>query len=288
VKISKLLMPVLVLLVATSALAIEQKAYRFCDDFGIKPEYDCALQYFYFVPCPTYSWFWGFWGWEYGDIVGAWFEVGDMSMHGFGACDPANCHVLSGVAIMDLAAYGVYYPNASAVNINIYCCDENGGPIGPSLWGVDLLNTGYGWNYLGLHPPITICDCAVAAGPPPTAPRVVVTAKHVGYCIPEYPRWGCDDISSALETGCQLHELGCLPVLYPRPYVSYYPTMHSGYYGNGEVEYCPPLWLRDGRDTTPDGTQYGFVELAWRIYVMCSGPTAASPTTWSDIKSMYR
>jgi hypothetical protein len=287
VKISSLLVPVLVLVVATSALAIEKKAYQFRDDFGMKAEVDCALQYYYYVPCPTNSWFWGFAGWEYGDIVGAWFQVGDMSMQGFDACDPADCHVLSGVRVLDLAAYGVYYANAYAVDIDVYCCDGNGGPLGPPLRSIDRFNTGWEWSYVLLDPPLTICDCAVAAGPPPTAPRVLVTATHVGF-LPFYPRWGFDDISSALVTGCQLHEIGCLPVLYPRPYVGYYPTMHSGYYGNGEVEYIPPLCIRDGRDTTPDGTQYGFVELAWRFCITCSGPTGASPTTWSNIKSMYR
>ena len=286
-KTSSLFVSALVLLVATSALAVEQKAYQFRDDFGLKAAYDCALQYYYYVPCPTYSWFWGFTGWEYGDIVGAWFEVGDMSMQGFDACDPANCHVLSGVRLCDLAACGTYYPGLHAVDIDVYCCDENGAPVGPSLWSLDRLDTGFGWNYVWLDPPLTICDCAVAAGPPPLAPRILVTATHISP-YPTYPKRGFDNISDLLETGCQLHDVGCLPVLYPRPYVSYSPTMHSGYYGCGEVEYCPPLALKDGRDTTPDGTQYGFVELAWRIYVICSGPTAASTTTWSDIKSMYR
>jgi hypothetical protein len=62
--------------------------------------------------------------------------------------------------------------------------------------------------------------------------------------------------------------------------------MRSGYYGQG-FEYCPPQLFKDGYDTTPDGSQYGFLELAWRIYLTCSGPTEAATTTWSDIKAMY-
>ena len=84
-----------------------------------------------------------------------------------------------------------------------------------------------------------------------------------------------------------MHDEGCLPALYPRPYVSHYPTMHSGYYGQG-FEICPPQWFKDGADTTPDGSQYGFVELAWRLYVVCGGPTETGTTTWGNIKSMYR
>lgn len=99
--------------------------------------------------------------------------------------------------------------------------------------------------------------------------------------------WGADNISTPLGEGCPMHDLGCLPALYPRPYVGHYSIMHSGYYGQG-FEYCPPLWFKDGNDTTADGSQYGFVELKWRIYLACSGPTATEGTTWGDIKSMYR
>ena len=84
-----------------------------------------------------------------------------------------------------------------------------------------------------------------------------------------------------------MHDYGCLPALYPRPYNSHYASIHSGYYGK-DFEYCPPRWFRDGRDSTPDGTQYGFCELAWRLYITCAGPSASQPATWSDIKSMYR
>jgi hypothetical protein len=63
--------------------------------------------------------------------------------------------------------------------------------------------------------------------------------------------------------------------------------MHSGYYGK-ELEYCPPVWFKDKNDTTPDGSEYGFIELAWTIYVICSGPTATQPAAWGSIKSMYR
>ncbi len=50
----------------------------------------------------------------------------------------------------------------------------------------------------------------------------------------------------------------------------------------------PPVWFTDQNDTTPDAAQYGYVELAWRIYLVCSGPTSTEPTAWGNIKSMYR
>jgi hypothetical protein len=84
-----------------------------------------------------------------------------------------------------------------------------------------------------------------------------------------------------------MHEYSCLPTIYPRPYNSYYPTIHSGFYGQN-FGYCPPMWFADSRDTSPDATVYGYVELAWRIYLVCSGPTNVEPTTWGNIKSMYR
>jgi hypothetical protein len=88
--------------------------------------------------------------------------------------------------------------------------------------------------------------------------------------------------------GCNMHEHGCLPALYPRPYTSHYSAMHSGYYGNGSFQYCPPERFRDGRDSTPDGTLYGCIELAWRLYLSCSGPSATEPSTWGAIKAIYK
>ena len=112
-----------------------------------------------------------------------------------------------------------------------------------------------------------------------------------------YPAFGMDNISTGIETGCIMHDAGCMPAEYPRPYVSAYPLMHSGYYGPN-FQYCPPLNFADGRDTTcatglciPDGvagTQFGFIELAWRIYVICEGPTASEPSSWGNIKRIYK
>jgi hypothetical protein len=97
-----------------------------------------------------------------------------------------------------------------------------------------------------------------------------------------------DNISTALETGCAMHEYGCLPALYPRARCSgTEPRVHGGYIGSFPFQYWPPLMLCDGRDTTPNCTEFGAVESAWRIYLICAGPNAAEPSTWGNIKSMY-
>ncbi len=274
------------ILVGSSALALEKRAYQMRQDLGSEPLEDCILQYYYYLPCPTYSWFWAFTGWDVGDVAGEWFEIGDPSTGGFGLCDPVQCHNLERIRVLDFAGYGTVHPGLFTIEFDIFCSDQYGCPVGPSLWNSGPCETRYAWNYFAIDPPVSICPCATDPGPPPSGPRVLLTVTHVG---PSgvYPAWGTDNVSTAVEKGCIMHDYGCLPGLYPRPYVSHYSAMHSGYYGF-DFEYCPPQWFEDARDTTPDGSEYGFVELAWRLYVVCGGPTETRPTTWGDIKSMYR
>ncbi len=275
------------ILASSSALALEKKAYQMREEFGTAPLYDSALQYYYHVPCPTYSWFWSFGGWEVGDVVGKWFEIGDLATGGWDICDPVECHSLDRIRVLDFALYGVTYPAQFWCEFDVYCCDSYGCPVGPSLWNSGPVATGHGWKDIGVDPPLSICQCATDPGPPPSAPGILVVATQVKGSPDFCPMWGTDNISTPLGEGCLMHDLGCLPVLYPRPYTGHYPTMHSGYYGV-DFEFCPPYWFKDGADTTLDGSQYGFVELAWRIYMVCSGPTGTETTTWGDIKSMYR
>jgi hypothetical protein len=279
---------VLILLFALAfpSAAAERTEFKMRDDFGMEPLYDCFLNYYYYTPCPTYSWFWSFYNWDCGDVLGAWFQVGDMSMFTGEACDPLECHTLEQIRVLDFAGYGTTH-GLFGVEFDIYCCDEYGCPVGPSLWNSGYMGTWFAWNYIPIDPPLSICGCSVNPGNPPSAPRILVTVTHVGPNSCAYPQWGFDNISTGVEQNCEFHEYSCLPAMYPRPYNSHYPTMHSGYYGQG-FEYCPPLWYQDGRDTTPDATLYGYIELAWRIYLVCSGPTQVEPTTWGNIKSMYR
>lgn len=84
-----------------------------------------------------------------------------------------------------------------------------------------------------------------------------------------------------------MHDLSCFPAVYPRPYDLFYTTVHSGYYGVG-FEHCPPVWIADGADTSGTGETYGYLELAWRVFLLADwgGPTEAS--TWGALKAMYR
>lgn len=274
------------------ASAKHGQAYQFKDDLGMDSYGDCRLQYYYHIPCPDDSWFWELWGppaggmWEPGHIVGQWFHVGDMCTGGFEPCDPEDCQSLYAIRFLNLFPYGTPYPNINLVTFDIYCSDEEGCPIGPSLWQSETIRPGYGWQYLILDEPVSLCPCVTDPGPPPAGPRVLVTATHGGWWCAG-PAWGTDNISTPLEMGCEMHDVGCLSVLYPRPSNSYYDRIHSGFYGYG-MSYCPPIPFADKGDTTPDASMYGYVELAWRLYLTCAGPTVVQPATWGAIKSIYR
>jgi hypothetical protein len=262
---------------------------------GTVPLYDGMLQYYYYIPCPTYSWFYAFGGhsneWEHGTAVGTWFEVGDLSTGGIEPCDPTSCYTLEKVRVLDFEGAG-YYPGWYRIKMDVYCCDEYGCPVGPPLYTREPLWTSYAWNYFEIDPPLCLTSCAADPGPSPSGPRFLVTITHDGIALfghpfDNYNAWGADAVGRPFEEGCAMHDEGCLPALYPRPYSGHYSTIHSGYYGH-DFEYCPPQRFKDPRDSTPDGSEYGFVELAWRVYLGCSGPTQTQETTWGGIKTLYR
>ena len=292
---SALLVVVLAAVLAVSvsgpASGMQAKAFQLREDFGNEPSYDCCLNYYYYIPCATTSWFWMYTGWHRGDIIGAWYQVGDRTMGTLAGCDPVNCQSLEQFRVLDFAGYGCYaggkYEGLYTVRFNVYCADENGCPVGPSLWSSGPFETCEGWNYVSVSPPLSLCRCATAAGPPPSRPRILITATHIG-TAGVYPAWGLDNVSTPVGQGCNMHDNGCLPALYPRPSNGYYSSMHSGYFGNGSFQYCPAQWFKDGRDSTPTGTRYGYIELTWRIYLACTGPSKTEATTWGAIKSMYR
>lgn len=276
----------LVLVVATSAFAFEKKAVQMRDDFGTEPLGPCLLQYYYYIPCPTYSWFWAYTGWDPGDIIGVFYRIGDMSMGGYHTgqylCDPVNCMHLYAFRVLDFAGYGTTYPGLYTVTFDVYCADENGCPTSASLWNSGPVETRYGWNWIIVND-LPVCSCVTG---PNYAPRFLITATMIGSDA-TYPAWGMDNISTPIETGCQLHDIGCLAVLYPRPFTSYYDRMHTGYYGNGGFQNCPPYVFLDGRDDG-SGQLYGCIELAWRAQMSCNGPTATEESSWGSIKGMYR
>jgi hypothetical protein len=291
-KFYTLLALALVLVLATSAFALENKAFQVKEDYGTEPLYDCALQYYYYIPCPTYSWFWAYSGWTPGDIVGMCFNIGDQGTGGFDPCDPGMCQRLEQIRILDFAGYGTVYPGLFDVEFDVYCAGEICcGTAAPPMhvWNSGRVVTHFAWNYFLVNPPDGVCLTACCLEPQPgCSPSIVVTATMVGEDA-RYPAWGMDNISTALEQACVMHDLGCMPADYPRGWCGGpEPKVHGGYIGSVPFEYWPPLCIPDGRDTTPDASQFGCIELAWRIYVICDGPTATKPSSWGNIKRIYR
>jgi hypothetical protein len=287
-----LLIAVIVVCVAASAYGLEKKAAQMREDFGTEPLYECYMNYYYYIPCTTNSWFWQFSGWRPGQVIGEWFRIGDPSMGRAGSgCPPyLNCHpcetgVIEQFRVLDFAGYGTVYPGLFTVNFDIWCADANGCPVGPSLWTSGPKEfCAAGWNYISLSPlvPISLCYTEIQ-GNLKCYPRILITATHTG-TLATYPAWGFDNISTPVGLSCTMHDNGCCPALYPRPQVSHYTTMHSGNYGVAFAN-CPPQWFLDGGDSV--GNTFGCVELAWRVYGKYMF-NATEPSTWGNIKSIYK
>jgi hypothetical protein len=281
-----LLTVAIVIGLAASACGSEMKAFQMREDYGTEPLYQCYMQYYYTIPCPTNSWFWSYSGGVPGDTWGVFFTVGDPTMHlpgcdpDYSACYPYNDHTIEQFRVLDYAGYGTIYPGISSVVFNIWCSDAQGCPVGPPLWTSAQVDFCQGWNYISLPHGVAVTGCATEGM---GYPRFLITSTFVGTTIA--PFWAFDNISTPLGLGCAMHDQGCCPALYPRPAVSHYSTMHSGYYG-ADFRYCPPVWVLDGGDTVGDVA--GYIELAWRVYLLNTGPDATVPSTWGSIKSMYR
>ena len=258
------------------------------DDPGSTLQETCALQYFYYIPYEENVV--GQW-WdpqEPGDMIGVWFQIGDMSMGEFEPCDPLDCMTIEAFRVACTSSGIIYCGRWNHFECDIYCADEDGCPVGPSLWscGPEFPAPGL-WNYFTLDVPLCVTDCCVDPGPPPSGPCVLITATNIDP-VCNYPCWALDSAGEAVLLGCEMHDIGCLEALYPRPQNSHYSTMHSGYYGRGGFDHCPPLWFCDEEDTTPDCSQYGYSELMWTLYLGCHGPSSTEPVTWGALKSLYR
>jgi hypothetical protein len=284
-------LPAMVIMLAFALFALvsqvlggEMKAYRIREDYGAEPLSECMLQYYYFIPCPTEAWFWAFSFGMPGDRLGVFFEIGDISMETGTICDPEQCHTLDRIRILDFAGYGTMYPGWFTVEFDVYCSDERGCRVGEPIWNSGSVETVFGWNYVEVEPPLCLTGCC---SEPLSSPRILVLGTQTG-TMGCYPAWGMDNISTPIEYGCEMHDISCLPALYPRPSNSHYSRLHTGYYGFEGSWYCPPWPFADGRDTTRDLSQFGGIEAAWRIYLSCTGPTGSDPTTWSAIKRMYK
>ena len=280
-----LILTLVILMVSVAAAhAIKATKHELVEPYSGELVEECYLQYYYYIPCPSSSWFWGFFEWEPNDIIGQFFVIGDDPTGVYTACDPEECHTLERFRILDFAGYGSIYPGDFTVEFDLWCSDADGCPVGPPLWNSGPVETEHEWGFIDVVPPVYVTSCCITADPA-SHPRILITAKHIG-TVATYPRWGADNISAPITDMCDMHDIGCWPALYPRPTTSHYSTIHSGYYGI-DFEHCPPLWFPDGEDETPEATLYGYVEFAWRLYILCQGPDATEPTTWGTIKSMY-
>jgi hypothetical protein len=272
----------------SSAQALEVKAYQMREDFGQDPLYDCSLQYYYYIPCPTYSWFWAFSGWSQGDIIGTCFTVGDQSTGVVEPCDGFMCQGPPDfIRVLDLAGYGTVYPGLFTFELDIYCASECCGATAPVvwLWHSGPLETHFGWNYFTDANMLSLSECWWY---PDYQSKFVITATMTGSDA-RYPAWGCDNLSQAANSGCPLHDIGCLPAVIGRnPCGTDAPMVHSGYIGAYPFEHWPPLPFCDGGDSTPDCSVWGAVELAWRVDLGCLGDVGDEPTTWGNIKSIYK
>jgi hypothetical protein len=274
--------------------SFEAKPYKMVDDFGIPPLYDCGLQYYYYIPCPTGSWFWAYSGWGPGDILATVFTMGEQGTGAFVPCDPYVCAHIEAVRVLELSGYGDAYPGVYGVELDIYCCDAESYPC-VHLWNSGPLDLGFGWNNIEIRPIIEISRCAAECGDwDPASPRFALTITMVGTGS-GYPAVGFDNIGSSLGAGCIMHDIGCLPVVYPRSWMGGSgERVHSGYVGRYAFEYWPPLPLPDGSVYGGEtGLRCGFVEAAWRMYFHCTHvptPPCATihSTSWGGIKSLYR
>jgi hypothetical protein len=284
----------LVLILATSAFALEKKAYQMRDDFGAEPlQGSTTLNYYYYIPSPCpggSSWFWAYSGWAPGTVIGECFTIGDQGTVLAPPADPATYHTLTAIRILDFAGYGTVYPGLFTMELDVYCGQPACCDVAPvlHLWNSGPLECHFALNVFEI-PGEGLCltDCYDPAEPF----NVVVTMTMTGTDA-SYPAVGMDNISSNLTNpdGCPMHDYGCLPAVFPRYAcgAAQGPNVHSGYIGAYPFEFWPMDFFCDGADTTPDCTQFGAIEFCWRLYLLESGPTATEPSSWGNIKSMYR
>ncbi len=282
----RFLVILLALSVATSASAFDARPVniQMMDGFP-DSTWDCYTpRYWYIIPCDAASWAWAISGWQQGDIIGQFSTIGERGLDGQTCPCPSQCWHLNKIRVLDLQGWGTTYPGLYTIKFNVYCADENGCVVGPSLWNSGPIETRFGWNFIYVDRPLALCSCF---WDPDFGPRFLITVTMVGSRVYER-EWYFDNISAPVQQGCYMHDISCWPALYPRPYNSYFPVMHTGYYGNGTPWQCPE-WFKDPGDTTPYGTLYGHIELTgWRAYLSCFGPTETEESSWGRIKAIYR
>ena len=282
----------LVLVFATSAFAFEAKMQKARKDIGVVPLGDCYLSYYYHCPEPGtgLAYYWYVNTWDENDIFGTCYNIGDQGYGGDPACDPTLAQSLSRILFVEgSGACGGAYPGANSCELDVYCAPEYCcGPTAPvvHLWNSGPYECNVGWNYLEIDPPLCLTDCCLDPQPD-CNPSIVVTITMTGY-EHIYPEIAFDCPYAVALFGYPWHDIGCLPAVVPRgPCGGPAPAVHGGYIGSYPFQYWPPFPLCDFADSTPDCTQFGYIEWRCTIDLLHSGPTATETSTWGNIKSMY-
>jgi hypothetical protein len=172
--------------------------------------------------------------------------------------------------------------------MNVHRADASGKPL-HRLWDSGPLETGFGWNYIEVVPPYGL-DLGECFEDDPASLGFIVTMEFVG-TLGGFPRIGFDNIGTAVDVGCLMHDSGCLPAHWPKTWLGGGdPRVHSGYVGDYRFQYWPPLAIPDAMFFPDDCT--GSVDLAWRVYLDCHGPgltpQSPFPTSWGGIKNLYK
>jgi hypothetical protein len=134
-----------------------------------------------------------------------------------------NCVGIETIRVLDLAGYGITYPGIYTIELDVYCSDNALNPL-RHLWKSGPCETPFGWNYIQVNPMI-----------------------------------GFDNIGTAVEVGCDMHDWGCLPAYWPRKWAGGTGhKVHSGYV-DGLHDLLRSLTGRSGCSPDQLGRDQGFV-----------------------------
>jgi hypothetical protein len=233
----------------------------------------CALRYYYLIP-----------GCGYVTVVedigenlslGMHFSMAD-TVEWYDPCDTTACMTLD---VIDLTFYDVLAPpEDQGLNVKVYGADPLGEPTGMLLGNRDfeplfvdtaaVTVTAIDFTNDGAEPGLDVSGCGGDF-------IVLVTWKNPT----GHPSLVLDDVCTCVDS-CAVNgaccAMGVAPYLYPRLWT------HTYHYG---TEW---LWAKQDSFCGPcDCGTYGYLEALWTC-AFCTQSAAATPTTWSTIKALYR
>jgi len=266
----------LVMLVLAVAAATAGPVLQYCEvpERGSVERQDEYLLGYYNLCSGFGTWLWGWDGYcqasflRYPPQYGTCFDLADS---------PGECRHLE-----DVWWVGRSFYHYDTVDVEIFCADENACPVGAPLAGIYDCSVVYhspSWHRFDFGG-LPLCGCDAGAG------RFIVMISHNG----EETESFSDANHKNIEAGCE-YEWRCSGHSYVyRSYVSYCdvygepgPLWIAGPdYGCTNVPAVPP-----GCHDHDYSTGY-YTEWLIDCYVSCNGPTRTEPTSWSEVKSLYR